>query len=175
MRTKNTFPKIFPVLLCLALVFFLYQCENTLYTKAPAKFGGGRIIFNIDSVVVDAGKNNVSFKVQNEDGLEIPGIWTIINNDSTFFQNEMNPYDASIITKNQYSLTKRNYTDTLKQTLYSYKDTIYGDWYTVILNNGKKICVTVNKNTTGISRKLVVLVESGNSHGGVNVIQKTIE
>ncbi|MDR3062237.1 MAG: hypothetical protein LBU57_09020, partial [Dysgonamonadaceae bacterium] len=123
---------------------------------------GRPIIFDKNYVTVDAGKNKITFKTSKySEDMEITEVLTIIGNDSTSHLNETYPYDPSSITKSSF-----------KQTFYRYRDTVYGEWYTVI-HKKRKLFVELKENNTGKSRKLAVFVGAGNDHGGVYMTQKT--
>ncbi len=155
MKTRNFF--LFPTILLLVGVFFLYHCSCVPRTEEEPEngiFGGRPISFDKDSIVFDARKNKATFKTKHHEGMEIKATWSIINRDSMYIENTKIPHAAP-----------------LNQQFYYYRDTVYGDWYTVI-HKDNKIHVQVNENMTDKRRILFVVIEDGNDHGSIDVIQE---
>ncbi len=148
MKTQN----IFPIFLLVSLFFLCNCCRHE--SNSPNVYGGVQITFNKDSVVFDTRKNKATFKAINQEGMEIPGVYTFIEYDTIFIWNEKIPHIGPF-----------------NQQFYYYRDTVYGEWYTIVCK-GNKIHVRVDENATAKQRKISVVVESGDDYGNVYVIQK---
>ncbi len=119
MKVRNIFLSgLFPAFLLLVCISILCNCSCAPKTQDPAEYwaGGIQISFDKDSVVFDARKNKATFKTKHHQGMAISGAYTIIDSDTLFVWNEKIPHDAPF-----------------NQQFYFYRDTAYGEWYTLYM------------------------------------------